>query len=64
MHAMKLLMLILLIILTAKLPSDHVAAAARPLGCTMQPKTFVPKTALLPQARGSEPPSGPNPCIP
>ncbi|KAM1591841.1 hypothetical protein ACFXTH_035827 [Malus domestica] len=64
MHAMKLLMLILLIIFTAKLPSDHVAAAARPLGCTMKPKTYVPKTAFLPQARGSVPPTGPNPCIP
>ncbi|KAM1244363.1 hypothetical protein FF1_035744 [Malus domestica] len=49
---------------SAKLPSDHVAAAARPLGCTMKPKTYVPKTAFLPQARGSVPPTGPNPCIP
>ncbi|KAM2009603.1 hypothetical protein ACFX16_004348 [Malus domestica] len=65
MHAMKLMMLILLIIFAAKFPSDHVAASARPLGGIMKPKTFGPKTAFLPQATGPVPPTGsPNPCIP
>ncbi|KAM1003875.1 hypothetical protein ACFX13_004212 [Malus domestica] len=65
MHAMKLvMMLILLIIFTAKFPSDHVAAAARPPGGMMKPKTFGPKTAFLPQARESVPTPGPNPCKP
>ncbi|KAB2622829.1 hypothetical protein D8674_025011 [Pyrus ussuriensis x Pyrus communis] len=61
MHAMKLVMLILLIIFTAKFPSDHVAAAARPLGGMMKQKNFGPKMAFL-RGRGPTPPNGPNQC--